>query len=719
MIGVFEVKSERENGAKIFYSEQMQETHRRFDLLLKHEFQTYGLFTSALATHPQLIEGLANEDILLVSQFIHGTVKGSNAHQAIENLWIHIVDASMHSFYRSWSFKRGDDLTRVRPDLLPLVTKPRPLAQISLGIYALSMKHTHPIYKGDKLLGFIEIITPLQDILKRFSHDNSIQSALVVDAKDATKVTQSPYSDLDDHYSILYTTSPENIERLQGIPFDSLCGKDKFLAHDEALLGVQCLEGYTGKRVGYAVFFLTKDVVDEQLRQSLAPLSKLILVLVLASALLFLLFIGYARAARLEFRSVQNLYDRLIKESNTDALTSLPNRRAIRADMQTIPYQHVLLLNIDSFRMVNDFYGADFGDELLIEFAKRLRMIEEKHQGIKAYRLHADEFALLAPEEIELSRIIKITLRFMTQYPYDQNSHNVEIALSLSMGVAERSPRALEQADIALKLAKNSSDTYKIYAPSFENHHQLSQHITLTRQLKEALKEDRIVPFFQPIVDSCGVIQKYECLARLIEADGSIIPPFLFLQIAKKSKLYPKVTRRIIQKSFQAMELKSCDFSINLSFEDIANPKTRDFIIKTLQLYSGRNRVIFEIVETENINNYKLLEEFINEVKLYGARIAIDDFGSGYSNFLNLIKLQADFIKIDGSLIKELGRDTNVESVVRSIIAVSKELGIGTIAEFVDSEFLSKRVADLGIDFQQGYHFYKPAPQLIPAEATR
>lgn len=711
-IGVFELQNEREAGGRLFYAEQTQEMHRRFELLVESELQSYSLFASSLAIHPDLIQSLETQNPALAERFVYQTLEESKLHRPVENLWIHLIDSSLHSFYRSWSFKRGDDLSIVRPELSLLLENPTPLAQMSLGIFTLSLKHTHPIQKEGKLLGFLEVIAPLQETMLRFSQKHSIQSALLVNASLAAKVTQQPYSLISDQYALLYATDSRNLTLLEGLPLSLACQKNLSWEKEGVVFGASCLRDSFGAPLGYLVFFLDEKELGAKLEQNLAPLSRLIFVLTLASALLFLLFWGYARSARLEFRSIQNLYERLVEESRTDSLTRLPNRHAIRLEMQNQSYAHLLLLNIDSFRTLNDFYGSDVGDDLLIEFAKRLKMLEQKHTGLKAYRLHADEFALLSSESMEIKKLLTLTHRFMTQGPYRENRHRIEIMLSLSIGAAKASPQALEQADIALNLAKSSNDSYKLYAPELENHHKLRQHITLTKRLKEALREDRLIPYFQPIVNSKGHIQKYECLARIIESNGEVLSPYLFLQIAKKSKLYPKITQKMVQKSFKAFEKSDHDFSINLSFEDIAHTKTRDFILKSLQDYPKAKQVIFEIVETENIHNYKLLEDFIKEIKRFGARVAIDDFGSGYSNFLHLAKLRVDFIKIDGSLIQGLGQDSEVEIIVHSIVEICQRLGIQTIAEFIDNEPLSHKASEMGIDFQQGFYFYEPSHEI-------
>jgi EAL domain-containing protein (putative c-di-GMP-specific phosphodiesterase class I) len=234
----------------------------------------------------------------------------------------------------------------------------------------------------------------------------------------------------------------------------------------------------------------------------------------------------------------------------------------------------------------------------------------------------------------------------------------------------------------------------------------------MTKILKDAIAEDRIVVFKQPIVCNrkkpSDTIKKYECLIRIKEKDGSFISPYLFLDIAKKIKLYPKLTRAMIQKSFEYFKDKNCDFSINLTLDDILNETTVRFIKYKLDSSNIAHHVIFEIVETEGIDNFEEVSLFIKSMKEYGCKIAIDDFGTGYSNFNYLMKLNVDFIKIDGSFIKNIDTDIPSQVLTELIVLFAKKQNIKTIAEFVHSPDILGKVKSLDIDFSQGYFLGEP-----------
>jgi len=164
----------------------------------------------------------------------------------------------------------------------------------------------------------------------------------------------------------------------------------------------------------------------------------------------------------------------------------------------------------------------------------------------------------------------------------------------------------------------------------------------------------------------------------------------------------------MIEKSCQYFEHLACDFSINLSVEDVLDEEITEYILLNIEKYNVSKKIIFELLETEGIENYEEVSSFINKMKSLGCRIAIDDFGSGYSNFEYLLQLNIDYIKIDGSLIKNIDFDTNAQIVVETIINFAKKLNILIIAEYVHNEAIYKKVKELNIDRSQGFFLAEP-----------
>jgi len=239
--------------------------------------------------------------------------------------------------------------------------------------------------------------------------------------------------------------------------------------------------------------------------------------------------------------------------------------------------------------------------------------------------------------------------------------------------------------------------------------HEYAQNLKWSKKIKDAIENDRIEPLFQPIVDTkTSKIVKYEALIRMIDEDGEYITPIHFLELAKKNKLYPKLTKIVLEKTFNIFKDIDAQVSINLSVQDILNEDVYSTIIQKLQEYKLGNKIVFELIESEGIENFEEIIEFISEVKKTGAKISIDDFGTGYSNFEYIMKLKVDYIKIDASMIKDIDKNINSKMVTGTIIDFAKKMDIQTIAEFVHSQSVFEVVKEMEIDFAQGYYFGKP-----------
>ncbi|MCX7820103.1 MAG: EAL domain-containing protein [Brevinematales bacterium] len=417
-----------------------------------------------------------------------------------------------------------------------------------------------------------------------------------------------------------------------------------------------------------------------------------------------------------------NKKEELIKQLYIDQFTGLPNRKKLFEDLENYKNPSLIITNIDSFRELNDFYGHEIGDFIIKDIARKLLMIVPDENWV-LYKLQADEYAILITKKvnfIDVERFLMIVIEEINSKSIVYNDY--EINVSVSMGVAlsenisskEKVRDLMLKADMALKKAKALKKDYIFYNESFQIVKEYEKNIYWAKELKKAIYEDRIIPFFQPIMNNqTKLIEKYECLARLIDNDGNIISPASFLQISKKSKLYPNITRIVLDKCLQFFKTSSAIFSINISILDIIDPETFEFIEKRLkENLNLTHRLIFEIVESEGIENYIQVKEFIDLVKNMGCKIAIDDFGSGYSNFSHILKLNVDFLKIDASLIKDITVDRNAELIVQTIVSFSKWLGVKTVAEWVHSREVLEKVVSLDIDYSQGYYIGQPMPKI-------
>ena len=291
---------------------------------------------------------------------------------------------------------------------------------------------------------------------------------------------------------------------------------------------------------------------------------------------------------------------------------------------------------------------------------------------------------------------------------------NVDIVVSMTMGISIFQEEPILTAAMALKKAKSLNQSYFVYNNELDSKELIIQSLYWREKIKNAVSENKIIPFYQPIVNRKQEIIKYESLMRIRDFDSNneaiILTPDKFLGISFKTKQYLELSRIIISKSLDNLLKTQKQITINLSFKDILNYEFIDYLDNVLEKlkFEDRNRLVFEILESENLSDYDFLEEFVLKYKKLGVKIAIDDFGSGYSNFIRIIRLKPDYLKIDGSLIKNIDKDNNSYEIVKSIIAFSKTLNIKTIAEYVHSEEIFNLLLELDVDEFQGYYFGKP-----------
>lgn len=421
-------------------------------------------------------------------------------------------------------------------------------------------------------------------------------------------------------------------------------------------------------------------------------------------------------AVRHEITQLIEQQEKLERILNTDALTEFGNRNRLMRDICDLPEPSLALINIDNFREINDFYGSDFGDTLIIEVAQLIdSQIRERHLK-RFYRLDGDEYAILGSNLSSEQFIAKINnvIGTIAETTFSINGEEITIQATASISFEPDRHSLFSSAELAMNSAKKNQQSLLVYDPSLRLNTECENNIKWTKKLQNAIRHDRIIPYYQPIVDNMtGEYAKYESLVRLIDEDGKVVSPFFFLEIAKRTKYYSTITQRMLEKSFEQFRETSKSFSVNLTIKDIMDDETQKLIFALLEQYGIGERVVFEIVESEGIENFERVITFIKNVKECGCRIAIDDFGTGYSNFEYLLKLKADFIKIDGSLIKALDKDNDARILVATIVNFSKQLGMKTIAEFVSDEKTYLLVKEMGIDYSQGYHFGAPHQECL------
>ncbi len=447
--------------------------------------------------------------------------------------------------------------------------------------------------------------------------------------------------------------------------------------------------------------------------ESINTFSQLFLLLYLISILVVLYFIFHSEKENIKLRKIQ---EALKKSLITDTLTELGNRESYKNDRHNFKHPAMVLFNIDKFKHVNEFYGGEIGDAILKQIAERLKNnFAEKFPESKFYRLGGDDFAIVFEyvSTSHLEKVIHTVLDLFNNQTFITKGISVDITISAGASYASK---LFETADMALKHAKQSKrERYAIYNPRLDASEKIAKNIKELKQLNQAIDNDAIIPYFQPIFDlQTNKVVKYESLARLKISEKEVLTPYHFLNAAKEAKISSIITSIILEKTLKKAQESRESFSVNISPDEIENPDEANMILSMLSQYKDvSNLITFEILESEEIEDYDVLLDFVKDVKKYGCKVAIDDFGSGYSNFEKLLKMDIDLLKIDGTLIKDIDHDKHAEMVVTTIRDFAKSAKVQTVAEYIHSKDVLEKVKSLGIELGQGFYLGKPKPDII------
>ena len=397
-----------------------------------------------------------------------------------------------------------------------------------------------------------------------------------------------------------------------------------------------------------------------------------------------------------------------------DQLTMLPNSYAFNRDIKKYTPVGMLLIDIKKFSHINDFYGEDIGDKVLQEFAKILKEITQEY-GCKIYRVSADQFITLnlsSRQGLCQKVAKKIFKTFSTPVIRIKEKEMMPISLKVRIAKvliasADERLNCRIKADTALNYAKKKHKDYITYDEDLNLIEKIQHELEVVEMVRQAIMDNRVVPVFQKIKKDG--YDSYEALIRIREKEtGELISPAAFLETVSFTPYYSQLTKIMIHKSFEYFSKRDEEFSINFSFADITDKSTLKYLVNMLHKYKLQNRLIIELLETESLKNLETVKHFISKMRSHGIKIAIDDFGSGYSNFIYLAEIDPDYIKIDGSIIKNIDSDKKAYIIAKHICNFAKEIGCKTIAEFVHSKEVEQCVDELAIDGKQGYYIAKP-----------
>jgi len=377
----------------------------------------------------------------------------------------------------------------------------------------------------------------------------------------------------------------------------------------------------------------------------------------------------------------------------------------------------LILAKIEGFEEIEEFYTEDVIVKLEQKFVRNaLSYFPANCQFDKVYKLENGEFAFIK-EIDDCEKFIKERTSLIEEFQsnvkkvkYLINGYEFNPSILISFSTAKDD--IYENAKLGLKkLIKENKTIINANDLIKQARINAQKNIDTVKVIKDAIDTQNIVSYFQPLYNNKSKkIEKYESLVRLIDKDSKVISPFFFLDVAKKAKYYNRITQLVIDNSFKTLKTIKEDVSINLSFLDIEDEETREYLYSYIDKCQECHRIVIELLEDETAKEFKVIQEFIARVKIKGVKIAIDDFGAGYSNFERLLDFQPDILKIDGSLIKNIQTDNYSRNIVETIQAFAKKEGIQTVAEFVSNKEIFDIVNEIGIDYTQGYYISEPKP---------
>ncbi len=413
-----------------------------------------------------------------------------------------------------------------------------------------------------------------------------------------------------------------------------------------------------------------------------------------------------------------------------DPLTGLFNRRRFEHELHRVfieadRFSHtcaLIFFDVDQFKYINDSSGHQAGDQLLSRIAEELKLVVRKTDIIA--RFGGDEFVVLSPQVTQTGAealINKIFTQVMgVEVVLGEILHKVSISAGLLMfpveGYTEQDLMA--SVDVAMYKAKDSGrGMWCLASPSDLDRDEVKRRVNWKSKIEKALADERFVLYFQPIMRIADKrISHYECLLRMIDENGDIIPPGPFICVAEQTGLIKYIDKMVLEMAFKHQKQfmdkgLNIILSVNMSGELISNPDAFQLCTSLLESHGVRaDQFIFEVTETQAVTNLQSANGFVTRLTAIGGQFALDDFGVGFSSMNYLKKLPVQYLKIDGEFIKALPSTYEDRLFVKAINEVGQGMGIKTIAEFVENDEILDVLSEIGVDYAQGYGIGKPMP---------
>ncbi|MGH1440157.1 MAG: EAL domain-containing protein [Cellvibrionaceae bacterium] len=413
-------------------------------------------------------------------------------------------------------------------------------------------------------------------------------------------------------------------------------------------------------------------------------------------------------------RTIRQAYVQKLEAVGQHALTGLPNQRCLEEKLTNSSDDHLLLVEIENFDHVASVLGVAATDALILRLVYKLTEIKApKIEFGEWFHLADDRFGLFSTHSFSESEIKVITSAVFQALTHASDALELDkqVPLVIRMGAVTNQQNALMFAGMALIHAKKTNQSFVNYDPSLNLPKYFQRYINTFNLLSDALRNDRVTVFFQPILDvSSSQIVKYEALARIVDENGDpVSSPDQFMPIAYQSRLCHKLTRVVVDKVLDAIKPTQHIVSVNLSVKDLFDQKTREYLIHRIRASHLGEQIEFELLEQQAIVNYATAAAYIRQLKSCVSAVGMDDLGKLYSNFDRLFALPLDFVKIDGMVVEAMERDSDASTVIEGIVSFARHKGIHVIAEHCYSQNVCDMMVLMNVDLLQGFYIGKPA----------
>lgn len=407
---------------------------------------------------------------------------------------------------------------------------------------------------------------------------------------------------------------------------------------------------------------------------------------------------------------IKTFEDNIHINKNIYELTRLPSRYALQTALNGTK-QSLLYLNIDHFDFINTVYGMGKANKLLKECSTRLKFFLPNNAEL--FHITADEFVILLDEPSEdQDTLLAAQMQALFKeaaIEFEDLSHYVVFSIGIDRGAGKV---LFANAKSASKEARYfGGNQVTVFNPQSDYMKEQRENLYWIKVLKKAFEEDKVFTYYQPIINHNNSSAKhYEVLCRLMDDDDNLVDASKFIGSAKIAGLITQITKTVVDKTFKIFTDNDYNFSLNISMYDLHEGYLLKFLNYKCERYNiSSDRVYLEIVEDVIISKTTSIDKQILGLKESGFHVIIDDFGTDKSAYSRMFDLKADCIKIDGSFIKELGKDNSYKIIVQSIVDFAKKSSIKTIAEHVETIEVYEMVKELGIDYSQGYLLGKPS----------